>query len=1315
MESLPYLHFDLSHLADVADEPLFLKIDGKTFPLSVHNPTSLDEGAKLNSAVRRMRLHSPGSLTHFADLSATLLPRNKLTRIEVVGYADPNDPYNYLPPLYYVSFAVHPNAMHRYAKTLLKRKMPLTSSLAQRYGWEEQDTNLSIEHLMDEFAVRGPLDVAIHLVSQHPMLSSNKESTLLTLANEHIYPRLKDDPDSIQQCNDILFLADAIRRQGKDGFARVAQATDGKGDAMEFDFEVGQRKKGDRVLTYELTEETEHALAPAIAKPLQSSRDDIKLRNQTWSVNQGETSHNLEGPDTKTLQKSAINAAVGGEWSISPDSSTHGIKVDASSLSLDSDNNFSIDAYNRFLRIVGAYITFYEDSEMTKPMNNPMSGSMLKAFQSDTKTYLSMLTTVNTIMGIPMPSDPVKLKTAWPAAAQAASLQFGGIGTWNYDKNIVWPGFIQTGIFCFGVPSIMMAAGAAVTSTKWFKEFVDDTDNIVAAAAVAFGVAPAALAVDIAFIQGLKKSLFTFGNILAGLLVKKGFEKLSAVIIEKVTVAQFTNALPYVGWGLRIANMALNVSQMAVTLGEVLSSPAVIKVDIKRRMKFTFNLHPDPKHGEAGRPETAIWPAVGHHYKFQINYRQGTGFSRQGEVPRSPDGGVSNQPISISGSIPWGGEMQLIAAVYSRQGWLCGKYQSEWMAAVPDDIQTGLKKIDGHITEVLVPLSKNTQYHFDQKIAYTKDKGHYWWGSTAGAKPPVETISDLNPSNVGANIAQLAGISINQSAYVIGYTWQGSEEKVPLENGKSIDTGQQFVFQTLSVLAEPQSRRKFPAFGFKTKPAIALDTFGGNDKEIGGLNFVVDTRGATAGHVRKINIFDGTDTFELDNKQSFGVFTLADIDDMAVHPGGHLVAVNWKQHKMQVLTLASEPVQDELAPQAKLVSSKGIQQGLLSGPKALSIGPDGRIYILESLNERIQTFDLAGNPVASFKGEHLFNVGNAAAMITQLDGKTAPEALLEMFVTQGVQQLFVLDGSFGNALDKGELAQGLIDEFADHMEYLTIEADKEAQRSGSYVTVIEPGHSWKIMDTGREQTYALNLANDQGIAVLSPIEQTEVLVLKAGESWQLKDLKKGESYLLEHIEGQLSVSRYVSFFGINPKNERLAYCDLAIESKGYIYALSYIVPEDGLAVDHTAYRLDVYTPDGIHLFRTPDGNLTAEEEMEYVSAGKISLDLWRNLFTLNYEKLAGPDGRTEPSISQWVPTPPLFDLPTDNDTVGLLNGENTADIIPLFKAHDIALSEKAVVKTIQKNLNWQIVDNQSVYDAIVVAGQINVYAIKSTN
>jgi hypothetical protein len=91
--------------------------------------------------------------------------------------------------------------------------------------------------------------------------------------------------------------------------------------------------------------------------------------------------------------------------------------------------------------------------------------------------------------------------------------------------------------------------------------------------------------------------------------------------------------------------------------------------------------------------------------------------------------------------------------------------------------------------------------------------------------------------------------------------------------------------------------------------------------------------------------------------------------------------------------------------------------------------------------------------------------------------------------------------------------------------------------------------------------------------------------------------------------------------------------DLSVESKGYVYVLKYLAPETGLVLPGD-YRLDIYAPDGSFL-----------TQVVGLAAARLQVDLWRNLFTLNYEIVPGT-GRTEPSVAQWIPSTPGADSGT---------------------------------------------------------------------
>ena len=83
--------------------------------------------------------------------------------------------------------------------------------------------------------------------------------------------------------------------------------------------------------------------------------------------------------------------------------------------------------------------------------------------------------------------------------------------------------------------------------------------------------------------------------------------------------------------------------------------------------------------------------------------------------------------------------------------------------------------------------------------------------------------------------------------------------------------------------------------------------------------------------------------------------------------------------------------------------------------------------------------------------------------------------------------------------------------------------------------------------------------------------------------------------------------------------------DMAVEAKGYIFILGHT----GSGNMPTDYYLDLYDPAGAFLTSTA-----------HFTAARITVDLLRNLFALNYETLQGDDGRVEPGISHWRPVPP---------------------------------------------------------------------------
>jgi hypothetical protein len=91
-----------------------------------------------------------------------------------------------------------------------------------------------------------------------------------------------------------------------------------------------------------------------------------------------------------------------------------------------------------------------------------------------------------------------------------------------------------------------------------------------------------------------------------------------------------------------------------------------------------------------------------------------------------------------------------------------------------------------------------------------------------------------------------------------------------------------------------------------------------------------------------------------------------------------------------------------------------------------------------------------------------------------------------------------------------------------------------------------------------------------------------------------------------------------------PNDQGWQYLDIAAEYSGLLYVLSY-------NENTFLYRLDIYHP--------TQAGTTPISTTQDINAAKLTVDFWRNVYTLNYEvlQLPGP-GITEPTVSLWVPT-----------------------------------------------------------------------------
>jgi hypothetical protein len=413
-------------------------------------------------------------------------------------------------------------------------------------------------------------------------------------------------------------------------------------------------------------------------------------------------------------------------------------------------------------------------------------------------------------------------------------------------------------------------------------------------------------------------------------------------------------------------------------------------------------------------------------------------------------------------------------------------------------------------------------------------------------------------------------------------------------------------------------------------------------------NFFLDSRPYSEDNqqyfVRGITFAPGESNFDYDAKKSWGQFQGVTINDLAVHPQGYVVGVDYDNHKLLTLKLGAEAVDDDKAPIAMPLSGEGLREGLLNKPVALTISADGRILVLEEVNQRIQAFDVLGNPVPCFSvGQQAFALDKS--LLAALDKREATTALVQAFqrhVLPALAPVFAEKDALAPAsiaaLDSGKVDKGLSDAF---LAAGYARNDAQGNPPSFTVEVTTAGSVWLVTDVGSTATFDLRyLEDDKGAKHLLVFRAFAIgiEVKSAGSEWLLTDTANSMTFDVANKaaagapDPDLQAKRLLATMPLRTQGQDgVTHLDVAVEGTGYIYTL-YTTDKGGGSKE---YMLDVYMPDGTPLF-----------DQSGIYAAKLAVDQWRSMFTLNYEKILGPGQRTEPSISQWEPSTPSGDGPT---------------------------------------------------------------------
>ena len=131
----------------------------------------------------------------------------------------------------------------------------------------------------------------------------------------------------------------------------------------------------------------------------------------------------------------------------------------------------------------------------------------------------------------------------------------------------------------------------------------------------------------------------------------------------------------------------------------------------------------------------------------------------------------------------------------------------------------------------------------------------------------------------------------------------------------------------------------------------------------------------------------------------------------------------------------------------------------------------------------------------------------------------------------------------------------------------------------------------------------------------------DIIILEETSTNEIR-LRAFNRYGMSHLD-YVGFNNSSSTFSLKKESVSVNYLDISIEAKGYIYVLKQLGSD---RTNEQNYYLDIYDP-------TSDNPNEPMVSTQGVSGGKIVVDYWRSVYTLNYET----NQLDEPTVSLWIP------------------------------------------------------------------------------
>ena len=434
-----------------------------------------------------------------------------------------------------------------------------------------------------------------------------------------------------------------------------------------------------------------------------------------------------------------------------------------------------------------------------------------------------------------------------------------------------------------------------------------------------------------------------------------------------MAAAQLIDSVPVAGQIARALAAASGGLQLAQTYFEMAVSPGAYVFDIVQTHDLSVTILPDKMNNEFPAPPD------GYTLYYKVSYLFDNGTAHVRDAVDVSDPHVLSIPITFPG-VPRGGQVKISIGFYWRQSRLpIG--QNDTLVGQGD---TGLvdntmdQAPDLRIVQKKIAIQPTTKYIHTQKTALDAGGLHYWLST--GAAPPYTPP----PGGNTPGLADFRSITVRQGTSdppqegYVGYAWKAFSTGI-----KGCTGGAPGVFdQMANVNTDAGNSGKNAQNGYvNSLPLCGFESgvqVGYNLLTRSAANIYLDT---SKGFIRPVNLDPPAYSGQSSN-QAFGRLNLGS-DRCLLHPAGHVVSINSVSDKIEILKLPRvqgkiAAVTDDQATNfflARTFAATGDRPGLVMSPGPAAISPDGAILVLEQDNNRIQAFDLGGNPVPFFKGQ----------------------------------------------------------------------------------------------------------------------------------------------------------------------------------------------------------------------------------------------------------------------------------------------------------------------------------------------------------